>query len=229
MYPEFQRIKEGTILLTADEFPSVFGYKFGVEATGGRGTLKQNTDHIWAGTSSVKLTSGNQANDTISVISNVEYVLPTTSQVAFEFKLLVNSAVDTTNHYFGIGNHVGTAKFTRARFRYNQSTGKLEYETEEDTFEEVPGGTIKAGFISAANGIGDRWIWIRVVIDIVNDEYVSVQFVNDELETVYLDNDLPEITGTLLETNIVPFVSVQTPNTTPAEAYTADWIVTSLE
>lgn len=230
-YPEYMRIREGTVLLTEADWPTVFGHKYGLFLVGS-GTVTRVTDHIWGGTGSALLTTGASTLDLTEVKINCPNNLPNSSIVAFEHKFIPDLQFGANHYFFGIEDRQSVSPFLRGEIRYTISGDVFEYESAEGVFTAMPdgGAVIDRPTLSGVNGSGDVWAWTRLVVNFDLEEYVSFEYIAlDGYKKIDMTGiALPSITSGNTTTQILVFAIGETPTTTITNYYTTDWVITKV-
>jgi len=231
-YPEYMKIREGTVLLTESDWPAVFGFKYGLFLVGA-GTVTVDSDHIWGGNGSALLTTGALALDLTEVKINIPNIMIFPQRIAFEHKFIPDLQFGANHYFFGIENRDSISPFFRGQIRYTITGDVLEYESSEGVFTTMPGGAavIDRPVLSVAAGAGDKWAWTRLVVDFDKEEYISFEYedVNDGYKKIDMTGiALPSITSGNTTTQLLVFAIGETPTTTVTEYYTTDWIVTKV-
>lgn len=231
-YPEYMKIKQGTVILTEADWPTVFGRKYGLFLVGA-GSVVRDTDHIFGGTGSASLVTDANALDLTELKVNLPNVLPTPKIVAFEHKFITDPQFGANHYFFGLEDRLSVSPFFRGEFRYTVTGDVIEYESAEGVFTALPdgGAVVDRSSLSGINGSGDMWTWVRAVVDFEKNEYVSLEFESALGGYKKIDMTgiaLPSITSGNTTTQILVFAIGETPTTTITTYYTTDWVISKV-
>lgn len=232
-WPSYAIVPQGRPVFSESTFSqnwtagSVNG-RFGVFVSG-TSTVAQDTNTYFGGTGSALMTTG----ATLGNASEVKLPLTTwlSGKVAFENKFIIDTPHVGDNYDFGWENR-GASTGTRARFRIfvtgASGTDEVKYESAQNTYTSLsPTAIIIRPVLNTTSG--NLWGWWRLVCDITNNQYVSLDIagLNSLLHYDLSGIAMPVITGIPGNQQLV--FTIATAGTNAAtKMYTTDWVISQL-
>ena len=221
--------KNGNIILVDSSFQKL-NYKYGIISTGGAATIARDTNHVEGGPGAVKITTGAVNGNTTIFQKNVPFIQEG-QRIAFECKFIPDPQFATNKLEMGIVCHLPSEGILEGKVIYDQNTKTIKYQTGASTFTAfTPPLDVPQPRADAAVGLaGDRYGWIRITIDLVKMEFVSVE-ASGRRKNAFRDlRGKPMINiGAATINTLICMVGATNAGAAATTTYTTDWAIASL-